>query len=72
MRQIIEEDLLKSNMRDAMDYDVDFTRRLNRHIAAGVREDGLTELSNGAGTPIRLGDLSRYTIYQPVNLGVFD
>ena len=60
MRQMVEENLLKSNMRDMMDYDVDFTRRLNRHIAEGKREDALPELSNGAGTPIRSGDLSRY------------
>ena len=72
MRQMVEENVLKSNFRDAMDYDIDFTRRLNRHIVDGKREDALTELSNGAGTPIRSGDNSRYTIYQPVNLGVFD
>ena len=72
LRQMVEENLLKSNMRDSMDYDVDFTRRLNRHIVEGKREDALPELSNGAGTPIRSGDTSRYTIYQPVNLGVFD
>jgi hypothetical protein len=29
LRQMVEENLLKSNMRDAMDYDIDFTRRLN-------------------------------------------
>jgi hypothetical protein len=72
MRQLVEENLLNTNMRDMMDYDIDFTRRLNRHITGGAREDGLTELSNGAGTPIRSGDVKRQTFYQPVNLGVFD
>jgi len=72
MRQMIDEGELKTNFRDMMDYDPDFTRRLNRHCALGIRDDGLAELSNSLGAPIRSGDTSRYTVYQPVNLGVFD
>lgn len=71
MRQMIDDGELKTNYRDMMDYDPDFTRRLNRHCAAGIREDSMPELSNG-GAPIRSGDTSRYTVYKPVNLGVFD
>lgn len=71
MRQMIDDGELKTNYRDLMDFDPDFTRRLNRHCAAGPREDGLLEEAN-AGAPIRSGDISRYTVYKPVNLGVFD
>ena len=69
-----EENLLANNFRDMMDYDIDFTRRLNRHSTDNTntqREDGMTTRENKAGTTIRNGDLGRYSIYQPVNLGVF-
>ena len=36
------------------------------------REDANVELANKYGKNIRSGDTTRYTIYQPVNLGVFD
>ena len=84
MRQSIEANLLSNNYRDMMDYDIDFTRRLQKHckasgtlVVAGTsqtaeREDGMTELSNLSGVVIRNGDTTRYTIYQPLNLGVFD
>lgn len=71
MRQMIDDGELKTNYRDMMDFDPDFTRRLNRHCSDGIREDSMPEVSNG-GAPIRSGDVSRYTVYQPVNLGVFD
>ena len=82
MRQMVDENKLNTNYRDAMDYDIDFTRRLNRHTRGSddgnpetdptQREDGNIELSNKAKTNIRSGDMVRYTVYQPVNLGVFD
>lgn len=83
MRQMVNEDMLNTNMRDMMDYDPDFTRRLYKHCSAGsndtfpnraisMREDGNVEQANKGGTNIRNGDKSRYTVYQPVNLGVFD
>ena len=87
MRQLIDEPLLGNNYRDLIDYDPDFTRRLNKHcydigtplinIASGgpgesQREDSMWEQSNHDGKHIRGGDTTRYTIYQPVNLGVFD
>ena len=84
MRQSIEANLLGNNYRDMMDYDIDFTRRLQKHCkGAGAtvitnlpqpaeRDDGMMELSNLSGVVIRNGDRTRYTIYQPLNLGVFD
>jgi hypothetical protein len=72
MRQMIDDNELKTNYRDLMDFDPDFTRRLNRHCPTGQREDGLVEQASAAGAQIRSGDTSRYTIYKPVNLGVFD
>ena len=72
LRQMVEENMLSTNTRDMMDYDIDFTRRLNKHVAASNREDGLAELSKKTGKVIRNGDKSRFTVYQPVNLGVFD
>ena len=71
MRQMIDDGELKTNYRDMMDYDPDFTRRLNRHAFDGEREDNLEELSNDGSTNIRGGDRARYTMYRPVHLGVF-
>jgi hypothetical protein len=86
MRQMIDENLLNTNFRDMMDYDIDFTRRLNKHCgyqdtSYPQREDSMLERGNaGNGETeekyqswaIRSGDTKRYTFYQPVNLGVFD
>ena len=79
MRQMIDENKLSTNYRDMMDYDIDFTRRLNRHTKTDIagtgkteREDGMVEQANKGQTNIRNGDTTRYTIYQPLNLGVFD
>ena len=93
LRSLIDENKISNNLRDSMDYDPDFTRRLYKHTNAGpaaatvnfpttsatppfpttsMREDGLTEMANKGATNIRNGDASRYTIYQPLNLGVFD
>jgi hypothetical protein len=77
---MVDENLLSSNFRDMIGYDIDFTRRLSKHCAragnnAGQyqqREDSMYEQANEAGLSIRTGDTKRYTVYQPVNLGVFD
>ena len=49
LRQMYEENLLANNFRDMMDYDTDFTRRLNRHAtdnAVTQREDGMKTQDN--------------------------
>jgi len=77
LRQMIDENLLSSNFRDAMDYDIDFTRRLSKHCfrngnVVPQREDSMVEYANDDADPIRMGDVNRQTIFQPLNLGVFD
>ena len=74
MRQMYEENILGTNFRDMMHYDIDFTRRLNRHAtdnAVTQREDGMKTQDNKTLINIRNGDNGRFSIYQPVNLGVF-
>ena len=41
MRQMVDEIKLNTNYRDAMDHDIDFTRRLNRHTRGS--DDGNPE-----------------------------
>ena len=70
MRQMYEENILGTNFRDMMDYDIDFTRRLNRHAtdnAVTEREDGMKTQDNKTLINIRNGDNGRYSVYQPVN-----